>query len=65
MARRIDDPEGVRGVGMNVARRMAGMPDEEELLAEYVAYTGRKRVAFVVERSRVISWDHRKLAIPA
>jgi hypothetical protein len=49
---------------MNVARRMAGMPDAEELLTEYVAYTGRKRVAFVVEPTRVISWDHRKLATP-
>ncbi|GAA3004324.1 pyridoxamine 5'-phosphate oxidase family protein [Streptosporangium longisporum] len=62
VARRIDDGEGVLGVGMTVARRMAGMPDAEELLTEYVAYTGRKRVAFTVEPTRVISWDHRKLA---
>jgi nitroimidazol reductase NimA-like FMN-containing flavoprotein (pyridoxamine 5'-phosphate oxidase superfamily) len=62
VARRIDDSEGVLGVGMTVARRMAGVPDAEELLTEYVAYTGRKRVAFVVEPTRVISWDHRKLA---
>ncbi|MGC5011133.1 pyridoxamine 5'-phosphate oxidase family protein [Streptosporangium sp. DT93] len=62
-ARRIDDTEGVLGVGMTVARKMAGMPDAEELLTEYVAYTGRKRVAFVVEPTRVISWDHRKLAV--
>lgn len=61
-ALRIDDSEGVLRVGMDVARRMAGMPDAEELLTEYVAYTGRKRVAFVVEPGRVISWDHRKLA---
>ena len=32
VARRIDDPEGVLDVGMNVTRRMAGMPDAEELL---------------------------------
>lgn len=64
VARRIDDPEGVLGVGMGVTRRMAGMPEAEEQLAEYVAHTGRKRVAFVVEPSRVISWDHRKLSIP-
>ncbi|MFI6507497.1 pyridoxamine 5'-phosphate oxidase family protein [Streptosporangium sp. NPDC050855] len=62
VARRIDDSEGVLGVGMTVAGRMAGVPDAEELLTEYVAYTGRKRVAFVVEPTRVISWDHRKLA---
>ncbi|MDP9865328.1 MULTISPECIES: pyridoxamine 5'-phosphate oxidase family protein [Streptosporangium] len=64
VARRIDDSEGILEVGMNVARRMAGMPDAEELLTEYVAHTGRKRVAFVVEPTRVISWDHRKLTIP-
>ncbi|GAA4227623.1 nitroimidazol reductase NimA-like FMN-containing flavoprotein (pyridoxamine 5'-phosphate oxidase superfamily) [Streptosporangium album] len=64
-ARRIDDSEGVLKVGMDVARRMAGMPEAEELLTEYVAYTGRKRVAFVVEPTRVISWDHRKLTTSA
>lgn len=64
VARRIDDSEGILEVGMNVSRRMAGMPDAEELLTEYVAHTGRKRVAFVVEPTRVISWDHRKLTIP-
>ncbi|SFJ69073.1 Pyridoxamine 5'-phosphate oxidase [Streptosporangium canum] len=64
IARRIDDSGGILEIGMNVARRMAGMPDAEELLTEYVAYTGRKRVAFVVEPTRVISWDHRKLATP-
>ncbi|GAA3140665.1 PPOX class F420-dependent oxidoreductase [Planomonospora alba] len=64
IAHLIDDRDGVLRVGMSVARRMAGMPDSEELLSEYVAHTGRKRVAFVVEPTRVISWDHRKLATP-
>ncbi|MFC4061376.1 pyridoxamine 5'-phosphate oxidase family protein [Planomonospora corallina] len=64
IAHRIDEPDGVLRVGMSVARRMSGMPDSEELLSEYVAHTGRKRVAFVVEPTRVISWDHRKLATP-
>jgi hypothetical protein len=40
------------------------MPDSEELVSEYVAHTGRKRVAFVVEPTRVVSWDHRKLGTP-
>ncbi|GAA3116119.1 hypothetical protein GCM10017600_64480 [Streptosporangium carneum] len=65
VAKLVDDSEGILEVGTNVAERMAGMPDSPELLAEYVAYTGRKRVAFVVEPTRVISWDHRKLATPA
>ncbi|MGW4422218.1 pyridoxamine 5'-phosphate oxidase family protein [Streptosporangium sp. NPDC004631] len=65
VARRIEVPEDVLAVGMTVARRMAGAPGTESPLAEYVAYTGRKRVAFVVEPTRVISWDHRKLTTPA
>ncbi|WP_239094994.1 pyridoxamine 5'-phosphate oxidase family protein [Planotetraspora silvatica] len=75
-ARLIDDPEEVLDVGMDVTRRMTGMaaPDgtasngagendggEDGSLREYVAHTARKRIAYVVEPSRVVSWDHRKL----
>jgi hypothetical protein len=35
-----------------------------DALAEYTARTARKRVGFVVEPLRVISWDHRRLARP-
>lgn len=52
--------ENILEIGMDVARRMTpGVPDE--LLREYVEHTGRKRVAFVVERTKVVSWDHRRL----
>lgn len=52
--------EDILGIGMEIARRMTpGVPDE--LLREYVEHTGRKRVAFVVERTKVVSWDHRRL----
>ncbi|MEZ0074417.1 PPOX class probable F420-dependent enzyme [Planotetraspora sp. GP83] len=64
-ARLIDDPSVVLEVGMDVTRRMTGMTAPEadvEPLREYVAHTGRKRVAFVVEPSRAVSWDHRKLS---
>lgn len=48
-------------IGMEIARRMTpGVPDE--LLREYVEHTGRKRVAFVVEPTKVVSWDHRRLS---
>jgi nitroimidazol reductase NimA-like FMN-containing flavoprotein (pyridoxamine 5'-phosphate oxidase superfamily) len=76
-ARLIDYPEEVLDVGMDVTRRMTGMaaPDEPDgtashngsdggtdgSLREYVAHTARKRIAYVVEPSRVVSWDHRKL----
>jgi hypothetical protein len=33
-------------------------------LAEYTTHTARKRVGFVVEPQRIITWDHRKLARP-
>jgi PPOX class probable F420-dependent enzyme len=61
--RRLDDLPDVLDVGMSVTQRMTGMPDVEPL-REYVEQTGRKRVAFVVEPTRVVSWDHRKLAAP-
>ncbi|MFE3454426.1 pyridoxamine 5'-phosphate oxidase family protein [Nonomuraea sp. NPDC059194] len=48
-------------IGMEIARRMTpGVPDE--LLREYVEHTGKKRTAFVVEPTKVVSWDHRRLS---
>jgi nitroimidazol reductase NimA-like FMN-containing flavoprotein (pyridoxamine 5'-phosphate oxidase superfamily) len=59
-AKRVDEPEQVLAVGLLVARRMTpGVADE--LLLPYVEQTGRKRVAYVVERTKVVSWDHRRL----
>ncbi|MGP3936888.1 pyridoxamine 5'-phosphate oxidase family protein [Nonomuraea sp. KM88] len=59
-AERLDDRDRVMDVGMTVARRTApGVPDE--LLRPYVEKTGLKRVAYVVERTKVVSWDHRRL----
>jgi hypothetical protein len=56
----VDAPEHVMAVGMQVARRMnPGAPDD--LLLPYVEQTGRKRVAFIVEPAKVVSWDHRRL----
>jgi hypothetical protein len=46
-------------IGRSVADRMAGVP--AEALEEYVAHTARKRVGYVVEPARIVSWDHRKL----
>ncbi len=59
-ARRVDDRDRVMDIGMTIARRMTpGVPDE--LLRPYVEKTGLKRVAYVVERTKVVSWDHRRL----
>ncbi len=64
-ARLIDAREEVLDVGMAVTARMPGVGDAVDELREYVVHTGRKRVAYVVEPTRVVSWDHRKLATPA
>ncbi|MFI7641999.1 pyridoxamine 5'-phosphate oxidase family protein [Nonomuraea sp. NPDC049400] len=59
-AERLDGRDRVMDVGMMVARRMTpGVPDE--LLRPYVEKTGQKRVAYVVEHTKVVSWDHRRL----
>ncbi len=66
-ARRLDDFDAVVDVGTRVARRMAGQPAEaapeerDDGLSEYVQHSARKRVAYVVEPTRTVSWDHTKL----
>ncbi|NUR91608.1 MAG: pyridoxamine 5'-phosphate oxidase [Nonomuraea sp.] len=61
VAQQVDDRDRVLDIGMAIARRMTpGVPDE--LLSPYVEQTGRKRVAYVVERTKVVSWDHRRLS---
>ncbi|MFC5821451.1 pyridoxamine 5'-phosphate oxidase family protein [Nonomuraea harbinensis] len=56
----LDSPEDVLDTGMRVARRMTpGVADEQ--LRPYVEHTGRKRLAYVVEPAKVVSWDHRRI----
>lgn len=55
----IDDQAGVLEIGRRIAGRIPGVPADG--LDEYVAYTGRKRFGYLVEPTRVSSWDHRKL----
>jgi PPOX class probable F420-dependent enzyme len=59
-ARPVDDHERVLAIGLEIARRMTpGVVDD--LLMPYVRQTGAKRVAYVVETTKVVSWDHRRL----
>ena len=62
LARCIDDPARVLDIGRRVASVTAGM--DAGALAEYTEKTARKRLGYVVEPRRVISWDFRKLAQP-
>ena len=55
----VEDPAGVLRIGRRIAAVMAGTgappPDE------YVEHTARKRHGYIVQPTRVISWDHAKL----
>ena len=57
--RYVEDPAGVLEIGRGVAGGMAGVP--AEAVEEYVAHAARKRVGYVVEPVKTVSWDHRKL----
>ena len=60
--RRLDAPEVLAHLGGH--RGVQDGETDPEPLRDYVEHTGRKRVAFLVEPTRVVSWDHRKLASP-
>ena len=57
--RRIEDQAGVLAIGRRIAGGLSGVP--ADALDDYVAHAARKRVGFIVEPTRVVSWDHRKL----
>jgi PPOX class probable F420-dependent enzyme len=64
LARCIEDPARVLDIGRRVATVTTGMA--ADVLDEYTEKTARKRLGYVVEPQRVISWDHHKLAqLPA
>jgi len=62
VARLVEDPAGVLEIGRGVAGGMAGVPGGAA--EEYVAHAARKRVGFILEPRRIISWDHSKLLQP-
>lgn len=62
-AERVDDPTRILRIGTAVVSRMTGLADVTPLRA-HIEHTARKRVAFIVHPTRVVSWDHRKLSPP-
>jgi len=62
IARLLDDPATVAEVGRAIAARLSGVPAAP--VDDYVARAARKRVAYVVEPERFITWEHRKLLSP-
>jgi len=65
VARCVEEPGAVREIGRLIA---AGTGEETgagpDALEEYVAHAARKRVGYLVEPTRISSWDHAKL-LPA
>ena len=59
IARSVEDFEGVLGIGRRIAAGLQGVP--ADALDDYVAKQARKRTGYIIEPTRVISWDHRKL----
>jgi PPOX class probable F420-dependent enzyme len=55
----IDDPAEILRIGKQISANLSGVPAEG--MEEYVAHTARKRLGYIVQPSRVSSWDHRKL----
>ncbi|MGO8960675.1 MAG: pyridoxamine 5'-phosphate oxidase family protein [Streptosporangiaceae bacterium] len=59
----IEDPAAVQDIGRRITEVMgtdiAG--DAADALRDYVARAARKRLGYIVEPRRVISWDHSKL----
>lgn len=55
----IEDTERILQIGRLVAASMGGVP--EEMLDDYVKNAARKRFGYLVEPSRIVSWDHSKL----
>lgn len=59
-ARIVDDLDEVFAFGDAVYERYWG-PIDNEMVRDGVRAMGRKRVVIVVERDKVVSWDHSKL----
>jgi PPOX class probable F420-dependent enzyme len=62
VVRPVEDPAGVLEIGRRIAAVMPGAHDG--LPGDYIEQTARKRLGYVVEPTRVISWDHSKLLHP-
>jgi nitroimidazol reductase NimA-like FMN-containing flavoprotein (pyridoxamine 5'-phosphate oxidase superfamily) len=63
VARRIEDQAAIAEIGRQITAVVGGaMADAEPgALSAYVEHAASKRIGYVVEPSRIISWDHTKL----
>jgi PPOX class probable F420-dependent enzyme len=63
-ATRIDDHEEIAAIGRLITSVIGGAEAGAgaEALTQYVEHAARKRYGYRVEPSKIISWDHTKLA---
>src|SRR5215467_2916549 len=63
-ARRIEDEAAIADIGRQITAVIGGAMAGAApgALSAYVEHAARKRFGYVVEPSRIISWDHSKLA---
>jgi PPOX class probable F420-dependent enzyme len=57
-----EDPAEVLAIGRRIAAVTLNM--HEGLADDYVEHTAPKRLGYVVEPTRIVSWDHSKLLPP-
>jgi PPOX class probable F420-dependent enzyme len=58
----IEDPDQLREIGISVVERYQGPLTERHMpLVEHIIH---KRIGIRLHSERVVSWDHRKLALP-
>jgi len=64
IARRIDDDEQIAAIGRKITSVVGGAMAgaDAQALTQYVEHAARKRYGYSVEPSKIISWDHAKLA---
>jgi PPOX class probable F420-dependent enzyme len=61
VARCLTDPGEVLEIGRLIAASMGDARVAEDALESYVASAAKKRYGYLVEPTRVITWDHSKL----
>ena len=59
----VSDSEGILAIGRRVAGGITDAAAGDAAVEEYVAHAARKRLGYLVEASRTMSWDHRKLLV--
>jgi PPOX class probable F420-dependent enzyme len=62
----VEDPARIRDIGRGITAALGGdlTGDAADAVEDYVERAARKRLGYVVEPRRVITWDHAKL-LPA